>query len=328
MKRSEKARRVWCPESERTHTRERIRRADAWNRRTLWAFVKWLFSRGVTPSTITVRIHSASTFVDAITSRAGCSCARAFRSVTVFEIEDFFVAHAKGHGKASVRSMQAAMRLFLRFASWRGWVERELIDAVPSVRSYRLSSLPRSISDEHLGKLFASSWEVGQCPRRDQAILCLLATYGVRRGQISALRLPDIDWHEKTIRFAAHKGGKAVCHGLTDAAAQALAVYLRKERPSGECDSVFLRGRRPYVQLSPSAISVMVTTRMVRCGLPPLSPHAFRHAFATRLLRAEQPVKTIADVLGHRSLDAISIYAKVDHTRLLEAAVEWPEVTS
>ena len=119
------------------------------------------------------------------------------------------MAHAKSHGKASLRSMQAAMRLFLRFASWRGWVERELIDAVPSVRSYRLSSLPRGISDEHLGKLFESSWEVGQCPRRDQAILCLLATYGVRRGQISALRLADIDWHEKTIRFAAHKGGKA-----------------------------------------------------------------------------------------------------------------------
>jgi integrase len=72
----------------------------------------------------------------------------------------------------------------------------------------------------------------------------------------------------------------------------------------------------------------MVTTRMVRCGLEPRGPHAFRHAFATRLLRAGQPVKAIADLLGHRSLDAVAVYAKVDHPRLFEVAVDWPEGVS
>lgn len=156
----------------------------------------------------------------------------------------------------------------------------------------------------------------------------LLATYGVRRAQVSALHLTDIDWRERTIDFAAHKGGKAVRHILTQAVAEALACYLRHERPTSDCAYVFLRQHSPHLQLGPKAIYSLVRERMVRCGLPPRGPHALRHAFATRLLRAGQPVKSIADLLGHRSLDAVAVYAKVDYARLLENAVDWPEVAS
>lgn len=319
--------RVWSPESEGAYTHRRIERACAKNRRTLKAFAQWLAnSRGLSPTTITLRIGSASTFVDVVTSRTGCSCAKSFRSITAQRIEDIFVEYGKDHGMAARRSMRAAMRLFLKFAACRDWVGREMADALPSLVSYRLSQLPRGISDEQLSKLLGAPWEGGVCLQRDRAIVFLLATYGVRRQQVSALQLTDIDWHERTIVFAAHKGGKAVHHVLTEAVAQALAEYLHQERPASDCEYVFLRQKRPHVRLSPSAISAMVGSRMQRCGLPPLFPHAFRHAFATRLLRAGQPVKTISDLLGHRSLDAVAVYAKVDYSRLIECAVEWPEV--
>ena len=328
MKRPEEAQRVWTPESERSYLEAAVARSLPGNRRTLGAFATWLStSRGLSPGTITVRLGSASRFVDAMTSRFDAPCARSFRQLTALAIEDFFVDYAKSHGQAGLRSMQAAMRLFLRYASERGWVKADLVRAVPSIRTYRLSHLPRGVSDECLAELFESPWE-GRCVGRDRAILYLLCTYGVRRGQISALRLGDIDWHAKTIRFAPHKGGKEVQHGLTRAVAQALAEYLSDERPAVACDSVFLRCRRPHVRLSPSAISALVRNRTELCGLPGLYPHAFRHAFACRLLRAGEPVKMIADVLGHRSLDAVSLYAKVDHARLIEAAVDWPEVIS
>lgn len=154
--------------------------------------------------------------------------------------------------------------------------------------------------------------------------MVLLASYGVRRGQVSALQLADIDWRERTVDFAAHKGGKAVQHVLTESVAESLADYLRNEQPASDCDYVFLRAKPPHLRLGPTAISMMVSSRMKRFGLPPRGPHAFRHAFATRLLRAGQPVKAIADLLGHRSLNAIAIYAKVDHARLFEVAVDWP----
>ena len=328
-KSGKRKRSVWTPESEAVYQRDRIESAEAGNRPTLHAFAEWLANdRGLGSGSITVRLHSACSFVDAVTAGAGADCSQVFRVLSVDGIEDFFVQYGKNHGSGARRSMRSAMRLFLEFAACQGWVGQELVEAVPSLRSYRLSSVPRGLSDEHLSSLLGSPWEGGQCARRDRAIVVLLATYGVRRGQISSLQLTDIDWRLRTVDFAAHKGGKAVQHVLTECAAEWLADYLRHERPASDCHFVFLRARSPHLRLGPTAISIMVSSRMQRFGLPPHGPHAFRHAFATRLLRAGQPVKAIADLLGHRSLGAVAVYAKVDHPRLFEVAVEWPEVVS
>jgi integrase/recombinase XerD len=329
MKGRKKERLPWTPESQGVYTLQTIEKARAGNRPTLRLFADWLGEvRGLSPASITVRLWSARSFVDAVTAGAGATCARAFRSLTADGIEDFFVQYGKDHGMAARRSMRSAVRLFLKFAAFRGWVGWELADAVPSLLGYRFSSLPKGLSDEQLATMLGSPWEGSKCIRRDRAIVCLLVTYGVRREQVSALRLADIDWYERTIEFAAHKGGKAVHHVLTEAVAESLADYLRDERPISDSDHVFLRQRFPHLRLGPTAISTMVRSRMERCGLPPRGPHALRHAFATRLLRAGQPVKAIADLLGHRSLDAVAVYAKVDFARLFEAAVDWPEVTS
>ena len=321
-----KKKQAWSSESESVYTSRIIERASARNRPMLRVFAGWLKTRGLAPSSITLRVGSASCFVDAVTAGMGMTCAQAFRSLTPAGVEDFFVRYGKDHGMAARRHMRCAMRLFLKFVASRSWVGGDLSDAVPPLLGYRLSNLPRGLGDEELSALLGLPWEKGKCARRDRAVVYLLATYGVRRQQVSTLRLSDIDWHDRTIDFAAHKGGKAVHHSLTQAVAQSLADYLRNERPISESNYVFLRQRRPHLQLGPKAVSALVRARMALCGLPPRGPHALRHAFATRLLRVGQTVKSIADLLGHRSLGAVAIYAKVDYARLLECAVDWPEV--
>jgi integrase len=326
MKKPRGERQAWSPDSEFIYARNRIEKACPENQPTLRAFAEWLREeRGLSPATVTVRLGTACTFVDEITDRAGAPCAcQAFESLTSAGVEDSFVQYGKEHGRAAGRSMQASMRLFLKFAALSGWVGGELAGAVPSLPVFRLSGLPDGLRDEELSTVLSAPWEGCECPLRNRAIILLLSTYGVRRSHVSALQFEDIDWFEGTILFAAHKGGKEIHHDLTQAAAESLADYLRNERPTSDCNHVFLRHRPPYVRLNPAAISEMVRARMERCGLPPRYPHSFRHAFASRLLRSGQPVKAIADLLGHRSLDAVAIYAKVDHARLLEVAVDWP----
>jgi integrase len=329
MKKPRKERQAWSPDSEFIYARNRIEKACPENQPTLRIFEEWLRKeRGLAPATITLRLGTACTFVDEITAPAGTTCAKAFESLTSVGVEDFFVRYGKDHGPAARRSMQASMRLFLKFAASRGWVGGELVEAVPSLPVYRLSGLPDGLRDEELSKVLRAPWEGCECPLRNRAIVLLLSTYGVRRSQVSGLQFEDIDWFEGTILFAAHKGGKAVHHDLTQAAAESLAGYLRNERPASDSNYVFLRHRSPHVRLNPEAISTMVRARMERCGLPPRYPHSFRHAFATRVLRSGHPVKAIADLLGHRSLDVVAIYAKVDHARLLEVAIDWPAEVS
>ncbi len=310
----------------RRYTDSAIRGAPRAWRRCLRTFATWLeHDRELALSTIVVRVASTRAFVAAHAAPGGG--VRALKQLSVVDIEDFFIGYVKAHGPGASRNMQSAMRLFLAFATTRNWVKRDLAGAVPNLRSYRLGNVPRGLDNDEVRQLVTASVERS---RRDHAIVLLLAVYGVRRGQVAALRLQDIDWRGRTIRFRAQKRGKAVDHELMPSVAEALATYLQHERPETHADAVFLRARRPYLPISPAAITLAIADLFSRLGLKsrPRGPHALRHAFATRLLDAGQPLEVIADLLGHRSLASVSIYAKVNHPRLLEVAREWPEVAS
>jgi integrase len=321
--------RVWTPATDRHYIRNSIAAASTPTRAVLRLFALWLErDRRLVLGTIVVRIQSVRWFVEAACARARTSGARALRSVTARHVEDFFIDYVKANGPVARRSMQAAMRLLLKFAASRGWVEEGLAAAVPSLRRYRLAGVPRALPEKEL-RCLLEAIHTGIASARDKAIILLLACYGGRRGQVSALRCEDIDWRARTILFRAHKRGKAIQHELIPAVAAALVCYLRTERPVGGDDEfVFVRRWAPHRQSSPNAIAGVLLRCMRRASLQPRSPQSLRHSFASRLLRVGQSLKTIADLLGHRSFGAVAIYAKVDRPRLLEVAVEWPEVHS
>src|SRR5215510_13489150 len=90
-KEAKKSRLAWSPESQSVYTHRTIEKARAGNRPTLRAFADWLAkSRGLGPGSITIRLGSACSFVEAVTVRAGVTCVRAFRSLTADGIEDFW----------------------------------------------------------------------------------------------------------------------------------------------------------------------------------------------------------------------------------------------
>jgi integrase/recombinase XerD len=320
--------RVWTPaKTERDHIRNAIARASAPTRSVLQSFARWLeHARGLVLWTVVLRIQSARRFMEAACAHSRKSGAQAMRSLTATYVEDFFIRYVRGSGPAARRSMRSAMRLLLKFAASRGWVDEELAAAVPSLRRYRLAGLPRALPESDLHDLVEMTRSEA-CSPRNQAIVWLLVCYGVRPGQVSALRIEDIDWRARTILFQAHKRGKAILQPLLPAVAKSLVCYLRSERPTtGDDEFVFVRERRPYRRMGPRAIASSLQRCMQRAGLTPCTPQALRHSFASRMLRVGQSLKTVADLLGHRSLSAVEIYAKVDQPRLLEAAVEWPEV--
>ena len=65
----------------------------------------------------------------------------------------FLSRYCRDHGPGARRSVQATLRLFLRFAASRGWSARELTQAVPTLRTYGLRHVPRGASEEDIGRL-------------------------------------------------------------------------------------------------------------------------------------------------------------------------------
>jgi len=163
--------------------------------------------------------------------------------------------------------------------------------------------------------------------------LLLLATYGVRIGQVRNLKLTDIRWHEGTINFSASKGGNPLSFPLEACIAKALLEYIieyiKKDRKEAPFKEVFLTVRRPPKPFSNKNVlqsSFKLYYKRAKIVSEARSAHAIRHAFATRLMEKRVPIKTIADLLGHRWIGTTFIYTKVDIVRLRLLARKWPEV--
>jgi integrase/recombinase XerD len=281
--------------------------------------------RQVCEGTLALRRHSLGAWLQRLGPQATLE---GLARLDAEQVERLFLAQAQGMGQPARRLLQTALRTFLRFCLARGYLDAPLDEAVPTLRTYRLSSVPRAFSETEARQLLGAVDRHSAAGRRDYAILQLLYSYGVRSCQVRALRLDAIDWADNCIRFAAVKNGKDVVLPLTEAVGEALLAYLRQGRPACACAQVFVTTRAPYRALRRSTnVSQIVRQAADKAGLqtPLRGAHALRHGFATRQLAQGHSLKAIADVLGHRRLSTTFLYTKVDFTQLEAVALDWPQ---
>ena len=276
------------------------------------------------PGTLELRAHSVRRFLECMGEEAA---ADGLSGLTAERVEDFFLSFVEGKGRSSRRSMQAALRTFLRFALYEGFIRQPLDGAVPTLRTYKLASVPRGLTEEQALRVLEAAPRNTDVGRRDVAILEMLHAYGVRGGQVRALRLEDVDWEKDQILYRALKHGKDSLLPLTRSVGEALLAYLQNGRPKTAHNEIFLTSRAPYRPLrNSSSLSVIVERCIRAAGIEVSSKgaHAFRHAFASRKLREGHSLKEIADVLGHRYLGTTFQYTKVDAPALEQVGLEWP----
>ncbi len=290
------------------------------------AYLQWMRDhQHAAAGTLEIRSHSITQFLRWLGPQAtpqGCA------ELTAETIERFFLLYADKMGRSARRSMQAALRTFLRFCLHQGYIQRPLDRAVPTWRIYKLATVPRGLTGEQALKVLQGIDRNSKVGRRDYAICQLLYTYGVRGGQVRALRHHDINWAQSQILFGASKHGKDSLLPLTVEVGESLLDYLKNTRPGSSDPHVFLTSRAPYRALAHSnALSAMVERYLRKAGIEVSSKgaHAFRHGFATRMLQEGHSLKAIADVLGHRHLGTTFIYTKVDFNSLRQVALRWPK---
>ena len=109
---------------------------------------------------------------------------------------------------------------------------------------YRLSSIPRSITWEQVGRVLAGVDRRTPCGKRDWAILLLLVTYGLRGREVAALTLDDIDWKRERLAVPERKAGHSTAFPLSASVGEALVDYLRHGRPQTEEPARVLPGGR------------------------------------------------------------------------------------
>jgi integrase/recombinase XerD len=245
-------------------------------------------------------------------------------SLTAADVQAFVLDCARSASPARVQRTGTALRSLLRFLHLRGVTASPLAGAVPPAAGWKLSGLPRHLTQQEAARMVESCDLVTGTGRRDRAVLLLLARMGLRAGEAAGLRLDDIDWRagEITVRG---KGSRHERLPLPPDVGEALASYLRDGRPArGRSREVFAGARAPHRPLTRGAVTQIAARASQRCGLGTVFAHRLRHTAAAGMLRGGASLEEIGQVLRHQRTLTTAIYAKVDYDGLRGLARPWP----
>jgi integrase len=217
----------------------------------------------------------------------------------------------------------------MRFLHASGRIARDVAPSVIAPTLYAFEAIPSALRPEQICAVLKTTRK-DRSPKglRDYAILMLLSTYGLRAGEVTQLCLDDIDWRADRFWVRHTKTGSQSVLPLLPAVGEALLDYLRRGRPKTDAREIFIRACAPYRAFHDgSSLYTPIRRRLEAAGVQPIGkrgPHTFRHARAISLLRAAMPVKTIGDLLGHRSVASMTPYLKLATEELRAVALEIP----
>ena len=278
-----------------------------------------LNERGLSPGTITSQSWVASKFLCQL-HEAGYTLSK----VSIVEVEGLLASRMKAasYQRVSIRTFTSSVRSFFRYAEMRCWCQLGIADAIKAARAFPQERLPSGPKWSDVQRLLATTDDEHPTNVRDRAILLLLATYGLRAGEVVNLCLEDFRWEQEVLSVRRSKSRDAQLYPLVQVVGDAVIRYIKDIRPKSSHREIFLTMTAPFRPMGTGSLWPVVANRLRALGIPLAhhGPHSLRHACATYLLSQGFSLKEIGDHLGHRSPEATRIYAKVDIVGLRKIA--------
>ena len=242
-------------------------------------------------------------------------------AVTVLSLRGYVAAlHEAGYAKTTIARRLASLRSFFRFGQREGWVRSNPAKPLRNPRKGR--SLPHFLSAEDLGRLFEAPPADEPMGLRDRALLETMYSAGLRISELVGLDEGDVDFAGGLVRVRG-KGRRERLAPIGTYAAGALKRWLKvrtlhPQHPPGPEAPVFVNkfGRR----ITTRSVARMLEKYLRLAGLDSrTTPHSLRHSFATHLLDRGADIRSVQELLGHKSLVTTQIYTHVSTAGLREA---------
>ena len=279
--------------------------------------------RGYAPSTIRRQTRIASEFLDWLNFEKDHEHLR-FMKLT--DIEGFVRQEGKRMGRVGLQKVTSALRNFLRFLAIGGFTPSGLYQQIDTPRVYRQEKLPRALPWTTVQAFLYSIDRSTAIGKRDYAMFFLMTTYGLRACDIVALKLEDIKWRAQYIQVHQTKTSTPLSLPLTQEVGSAIYAYLKEVPRNGRCRQLFLRLRAPAGPLKSTAVTSAFQSWSKKSGLdiPFKGTHCLRHSYALHLCRRGVSLKTIGDILGHKSIESTAVYIRLNTEDLREVALNLP----
>ncbi|MGQ0636103.1 MAG: tyrosine recombinase XerC [Planctomycetaceae bacterium] len=225
--------------------------------------------------------------------------------------------HECQYARSTMARRLACLRSLFRFCCREGYAQTNPAKALRTPRAGR--RLPHFLSTEQAAKLLEAPPANTPAGLRDRAILETLYSAGLRVAELASLNIDNWDQDAGVLRVVG-KGRKERFAPIGRYAALALARWLEvrepdPQAPAAQQGAIFLnqRGRR----LTTRSVGRLLEKYIRETGLDKLTtPHTLRHSFATHLLDGGADLRSVQELLGHKSLTTTQIYTHVSTQRL------------
>ena len=225
----------------------------------------------------------------------------------------------KNSQKTTIARKLSALRSFFRFLVKRGVISTNPAKTVLTPK--RGSPVPRYLPVDEMFRLLDGVTGESLLALRNRAILETLYSSGVRVAELAGMDVGSVDFDSGFLRVIG-KGNKERLSPVGKKAQTCIQIYLDKRGEVigsriADSDPLFINNRGG--RLSPRSIARLLEDVVRQLGLlRPISPHGFRHTFATHMLDAGADLRMVQELLGHASLSTTQRYTHVSIDRLME----------
>ena len=222
----------------------------------------------------------------------------------------------RGYAASTVARRLASLRSFFRYQRRQGVVG---VDPAGGLRNPKQPKrLPKLLGVDEVARFLNAIPTATPLGLRDRAMFEVLYGGGLRVGELVGLDLDDLDLEQGLVRVRG-KGRRERLGPIGAVASAWVGRWLTSRRPArGAEKAIFINHRG--TRLSTRSVGRLLEEYLLSLGLDPTSsPHTLRHSFATHLLDRGADLRSVQELLGHRSLTTTQIYTHVTGERLLDA---------
>jgi integrase/recombinase XerD len=275
-------------------------------------YLESLRVRHYSPATVKSRAQSLRRFF-AHLQTIGVADLRAVSRQTIEDYQRELLSH---YPVMTVRNHLGSLRGLFAHLENTGAILLDPCPGVPLPKAER--RLPRRVLKPSEARKLLGAPDQSPKGLRDRALLELFYSSGIRRAEMANLALADVDIKNGFVRVQG-KGnrermvpiGQAACDAIGNYLKEARAVWLKAKRNPGWTDALWLSPIQPHAPIHKEAIAQIIQRHAVRALGRNVSPHLWRHTFATHLLANGANVVYVQRLLGHRSLKTTEIYTRV-----------------
>lgn len=250
--------------------------------------------------------------------------------ITADHVRQYIIQTLHHVSAASKKTMIVRVRSYVRFLAFTDGIRSEDILSLPLTSPvWKRAGVTSYLSDMELERLFSTYDQSHPVGIRNYAIARCLRDLGLRCSEVASLSLDDFDWKQGTITIRKTKSNAPRTLPLHPRTGRTIEAYLLHSRPATPERTLFVRFKNPQgFPMGTSQVRQTVRKAAIRAGLAHFTgPHTLRHTAAKEMINQGIDLKTLADILGHESIETTCMYTKLNFAQLKDVSGVWPEVT-